>query len=233
MALYAISDLHLSLSIDKPMDIFGVKWDNYMDKIKDNWLEEIRDEDYVLIPGDISWATYLGQAYKDFDYINGLSGIKIISKGNHDYWWTTANKLNIYLKEHNFNTIRFLHNNSILYQDIAICGARGWNSPDSDDFSAEDEKIYIRELHRLELSIQEGLKYNPQEIVVMLHYPPVYKSMDSGFVDVFKKYGIKKCIYGHLHGESQKNAFVGEHEGITFYLAACDYLNYKPLKLID
>ncbi|MGE4283337.1 MAG: metallophosphoesterase [Clostridia bacterium] len=233
MALYAISDLHLALSINKPMDVFGNRWDDYMWKIKENWLEIVRDEDYILIPGDVSWATYLEQIYKDFDYINTLPGIKIISKGNHDYWWTTANKLDIYLKENHFDKIFFLHNNSIQYQDIVICGTRGWSCPCLDDFSIEDEKIYTRELQRLELSIREGIKKNPREIIVALHYPPVNRNQDmnSGFVDILKKYNIKTCIYGHLHGDSQKNALIGEYEGIMFYLVACDYLNFKPLKL--
>ncbi|MDK2801160.1 MAG: uncharacterized protein PWP27_385 [Clostridiales bacterium] len=235
MALFALSDLHLSLSIDKPMDVFGDIWDSYMDKIKSHWIEEVSDGDYVLVPGDISWATYLEQIYKDFEYINQLPGIKVIMKGNHDYWWSTVSKLNQYIKQHNFDKIVFLYNNSILYKDIAICGTRGWNCPGSDEFSKEDEKIYLRELHRLELSIQQGLKYNPSEIIVALHYPPVnrYRDMQSGFIKLLKKYGVKTCIYGHLHANSQRNALIGEYEGIQFYLVACDYINFRPLKLKD
>ncbi|MBZ4646397.1 MAG: uncharacterized protein PWR27_357 [Petroclostridium sp.] len=233
MALYAISDLHLSLSIDKPMEIFGNQWDNYMEKIRLNWVQEVQDEDCILIPGDISWATYLEQVYKDFEYINSLPGIKVISKGNHDYWWTTVSKLNKYICVNRFDKIFFLHNNSFLYKDIAICGTRGWNCPGANDFSEDDERIYAREMQRLELSIQQGLKYKPREIIAVLHYPPVnvYKDMHSGFIDILKKYEIKTCIYGHLHADSQKNALVGKYQGIQFYLVACDYIDFKPIKL--
>ncbi len=233
MALYAISDLHLSLGIDKPMNIFGSKWDQYMDRIKINWHKDVTDEDYVIIPGDISWATYLEQAYKDFEYLNNLPGIKIISKGNHDYWWETSSKLKRYVKKNGFEKILFLHNNSILYQDIAICGTRGWLCPDREEFSKKDEKIYLRELQRLELSIQEGLKFEPREIIVALHYPPInrYRDMESGFIEILKQYNIKTCIYGHLHAESQKNALEGEVDGIKYHLVACDYMNFKPLQL--
>jgi len=235
MALYAISDLHLSLSVDKPMDIFGDKWNNYMELIRQNWLKEISDEDYVLIPGDVSWATYLEQSYKDFEYISNLPGIKIISKGNHDYWWTTLSKLNKYIKSNNFQNIMFLHNNCISYKNVVICGTRGWNCPDSDGFSQEDEKIYLRELQRLELSLAQSRAYNADVIVAALHYPPVNKNkdMNSGFVELLKKYNVKVCIYGHLHGDSHKNALVGEYDGIMYHLVACDYLNFKPLKLFD
>lgn len=233
MAIYAISDLHLSLGIDKPMDIFDEKWSNHIQKVKENWTACIRDEDYVLMPGDLSWATYLEQAYKDFDYINDLPGIKIISKGNHDYWWSTASKLDQYIQKNHFKDISFLHNNCYVCQNSVICGTRGWNCPGGDGFSQEDEKIYLRELQRLQLSLECGLKQRHEEIIVALHYPPVnrYKDMSSGFIEILKKYGVKTCIYGHLHAESQKNALVGVHEGIRFELVACDYMDFMPLKL--
>lgn len=231
MALYAISDLHLSLSADKPMDVFGSKWDGYMEKIRANWLEVVREEDYVLIPGDVSWATYLEQAYKDFEFISRLPGTKIISKGNHDYWWETLNKLNKFVREKGFKNIFFLHNNSILYKNIALCGTRGWICPDADEFSQKDEKIYLRELQRLEISIQQGMTYDPEEIIVALHYPPVNKQrdMESEFIKLLKKYNIRLCIYGHLHGEAQKNALEGVYDDIKFSLVACDYMDFKPL----
>lgn len=235
MTLFAISDLHLAISVDKPMDIFGSRWDNYMDRIRENWLQLVGEQDYVLVPGDISWAMYLEQAYEDFRYINGLPGIKVISKGNHDYWWETTTKLKNYTEKNGFKKILFLHNNSILYKDIALCGTRGWICPNPDEFTKQDEKIYQRELQRLELSIQQGLCSRPKEIFVVLHYPPVnkYKDMTSGFVKILKKYGVKKCIYGHLHGEAHNNALVGEYQGIEFYLAACDFLDFKPLKIVE
>jgi len=235
MALYAISDLHLSLSIDKPMDVFGSKWQYYMDRIRTNWMQEVKEEDYILMPGDISWATYLEQSYKDFEYINNLPGIKIISKGNHDYWWSTASKLNQYMKNNNFNNIIFLHNNCICYKDIVICGTRGWNCPGDENFTQQDQKIYLRELQRLELSLRQSMQYEHKAIIVALHYPPVNKNkdMNSGFVELLKKYKVSICVYGHLHGELHKNVLEGEYEEIRYYLVSCDYLNFKPLKLME
>ena len=235
MALYAISDLHLAQSINKPMDVFGSNWEDYMTKIKCNWQEIVKDDDYIIMPGDLSWATYLEQSYKDFEYLNELPGIKIISKGNHDYWWTTVNKLNKFIQQNQFEKIIFLHNNYVMYKQTAICGTRGWDCPVSGIISAEDEKIYNRELQRLELSIKSCLMNNPHEIIAALHYPPVnrYKDMNSGFIEILKKYQVKKCIYGHLHADSQKNALVGRYEDIDFYLVASDYVDFSPVKLLD
>ncbi len=126
MAVYAISDLHLALSVDKPMDVFGARWSNYMERLRENWTATVGENDHVLIPGDISWATYLDQAYEDFRFINELPGKKIISKGNHDYWWTTKSKLDKFLDENGFHSIRFLHNNSYIVENLAVCGTRGW-----------------------------------------------------------------------------------------------------------
>ena len=138
MAVYAISDLHLSFGIDKPMDIFGAGWTDYMQRLECNWKKIIRQDDYVIVPGDISWATYLEQSVPDFEFIDALPGIKVISKGNHDYWWTTSSKLEKFLKGNNFNTIKFMHNNSYVYNGIVICGTRGWKCPGDDNFSEED-----------------------------------------------------------------------------------------------
>ncbi|NLY42509.1 MAG: serine/threonine protein phosphatase [Clostridiaceae bacterium] len=235
MALFAISDLHLSLGVNKPMDVFGDKWNNYMERIKENWEKQVEDTDYVVLPGDLSWATYLEQSYSDFCFLNELPGLKIVSKGNHDYWWTTMSKLNKYIQRNKFDKIVFMHNNSILYKDIAICGTRGWNCPGSDGFSKEDEKIYLRELQRFELSIQDGLKNNPREIIAALHYPPFTRSgeLQSGFIDLLKKYDIKTCIYGHLHADSHKDAMNGEYDGIRYYLVSSDYVDFTPVKIRD
>ncbi|MDF2524047.1 MAG: Calcineurin-like phosphoesterase, partial [Clostridiales bacterium] len=146
MAVYAISDLHLAISIDKPMDIFGDRWINYMKKLKDNWEQVVKEEDSVIITGDISWATYLEQAVEDFRFIEALPGDKVISKGNHDYWWSTASKLDTFRTENNLSSIRFMHNNSYKLENIILCGTRGWKCPGDEDFSAEDRKIYDREL---------------------------------------------------------------------------------------
>lgn len=230
MRIYSISDLHLAISIDKPMDVFGQRWNNYMERIRENWINNVRDEDLVLIPGDVSWATYIDQAVEDFAYINDLPGIKVISKGNHDYWWTTLSKLEKFKTDNNFFTIKFLHNNCIVYRDWVICGARGWLSPENEEFTQEDKKIYYRELQRLELSLKTSNSTGICNIIVMLHYPPFdFRKNPTEFVELMIKYNVKKCVYGHLHGEAAKTGFQGNYSGIDFYLVSADYLGFKPL----
>lgn len=232
MAIFAIADLHLALGIDKPMDIFGGRWSNYMEKLKNNWESIVSSEDSVIIPGDISWATYIENAFEDFRYIEELPGKKIISKGNHDYWWTTASKLNKYLQENNFKTISFMHNNAFNIENMVICGTRGWKCPGEDDFKKDDEKIYKREVDRLELSIKSAEAFGDGRKLVFMHYPPVTaKSQKSGFIDVMKKYGISDCYYGHLHGEGIRGAIEGKYEGINLKLVSADYLDFTPLQI--
>lgn len=233
MAVYAISDLHLALSVDKPMDVFGGRWANYMDRLKDNWCSAIGEDDYILVPGDISWATYLEQAYEDFSFIHRLPGRKIISKGNHDYWWTTKSRLDKFLSGNGFSSISFMHNNSYNIENTAICGTRGWNMPGEDDFNAEDAKIYQRELQRLELSLKSARPHDGGSIIAALHFPPFNsKGVFSGFLDIMQKYEVKLCIYGHLHGEARRSAIEGDVRGIEFRLVAADHLEFRPIRLI-
>lgn len=230
MAIFTIADLHLALGIDKPMDIFGGRWSNYMEKLKNNWISAVKEEDSVIIPGDISWATYIDNAYEDFKYIDALPGKKIISKGNHDYWWTTASKLNKYLDENNFRTISFMHNNAFSIENIAICGTRGWKCPGEDDFKKDDDKIYKREITRLELSIKSAQAIPHKKKLVFMHYPPVTtKSQTSGFIDIMKQYNITNCFFGHLHGEGIKGAIEGEYESINLKLISADHLDFMPI----
>jgi predicted phosphohydrolase len=230
MSVYAIADLHLALGIDKPMDVFGGRWSNYMEKLHNNWIDTVKDTDTVIIPGDVTWATYIENACEDFKYIEALPGTKIISKGNHDYWWTTASKLDKYLKANEFKTISFMHNNAFLIEGMAVCGTRGWKCPGEEDFKKDDEKIYLREIERLELSIKASMSLEHSEKAVFMHYPPVTaKSQVSGFMEVMKKYGINNCYYGHLHGEGIKGAIEGDYEGITLKLISADYLNFEPM----
>ncbi|NLK87880.1 MAG: serine/threonine protein phosphatase [Clostridiaceae bacterium] len=249
MALYAISDLHLAMSIDKPMDVFGNRWADYMGRLEKNWRSMITSGDHVIVPGDISWATYLEQAYEDFRFIHELPGRKIISKGNHDYWWTTKSKLDKFLDENGFDSISFMHNNSYCAGEDVICGTRGWVMPGEVGFGAEDEKIYKRELQRLELSLKNaaaaapvGLPgpvaepcstaIAPRRVIVALHYPPYNsKGEFSGFMDIMKKYDVKLCIYGHLHGDACADAIDGNHEGIDFKLVSADHLGFAPVRL--
>ncbi len=233
MSIFTIADLHLALGIDKPMDVFGGRWSNYMEKLKENWISDVSQNDTVIIPGDVSWATYIDSAYEDFRFIEDLPGKKVISKGNHDYWWTTSSKLNKYLTENNLSSISFMHNNAFELEEVAVCGTRGWKGPGEDDFKKDDEKIYKREIERLELSIKAALKLELSRMMVFMHYPPVtVKSPMTGFIDIMKKYEIKECYYGHLHGEGIKGAIEGEYEGIELKLVSADYLNFKPFKII-
>lgn len=234
MGLFAISDLHLSSDNKKSMEVFGDKWFNYMERIKNNWKDNITEDDTIIIPGDVSWAMYLNESIDDFKYLNSLPGKKIILKGNHDYWWETLNKLNNFLQNNNFKNIFFLYNNSVLYEDILICGTRGWLSPDSPDFTQQDLKIFNREVNRLKLSLESGKNKNYRKIIVAIHYPPFNKSgeLNKDIEELFKQYNVSMCIYGHLHGDSQNLAIEGLVNGTEFKMVCADYLNFMPYKII-
>ncbi len=229
MSIYVIADLHLSFSQNKPMDIFGDNWENHDEKIKKNWIKKVKADDYVILPGDFSWATYIEDTKLDFSYLNSLPGKKILLKGNHDYWWTTLASMRKFVKENEFENIDFLYNNSYLVEDKIIVGTRGWNVFDSEN----DKKMIKRETARLELSIKDGIqKYgNEREIIAFLHYPPITqnnlnKPENREFINMLKKYNIKRCYYGHLHGQSHKDAVVGIIDGIEYKLISADYLNF-------
>ena len=227
MAIFAISDLHLSFNCDKPMNVFGEKWDNYTERMSENWNKVVAADDIVIIPGDISWATYIEDAVADFDYINKVNGKKIIFKGNHDYWWTTPNKMNVFLSDNGFDSISIIQNKSYIYGTTAICGTRGWSYPPVD--KSEDIKIYERERQRLVLSLEDAKAQKAEKIIVALHYPPCSEggALD-GFMDILKAYGVKECVFGHLHGPAHKTAPIGIFEGIKLRLVACDFLGFLP-----
>lgn len=228
MALYAISDLHLAFTTDKPMDIFGEKWLKHDEKIKQNWISKITEEDTVLIAGDISWSMKSSDSKVDLDWINDLPGKKIISKGNHDYWWGGISKLN-----NMYENTKFLQNNFYAYEDYAICGSRGWILEGSDRFTEKDKKIFNREIIRLRLSLDKAKEAGYEKFIVMIHYPPMNEKREaSAFTEIFKEYGVEKVIYGHLHGPSLATAFNGEHEGINYIITSCDYLNFDPIRIL-
>ena len=238
VAVYALSDLHLALSIDKPMDVFGGRWNDYMERIKENWNSTVSDTDTVIVGGDVSWAMYLADCDEDFSYIHNLNGRKIISKGNHDYWWDSLTKLNKYISDNGFSSISFLHNNSYIIENYAICGTRGWINPGENSLG-DDRKIYDRELCRLELSASDMENRITQsdktdyERVAVLHYPPVLSdgNIDTHIEAILKKFNITKCIYGHLHGASCDNSFNREHNGIKYQLVSSDYMKFQPYNL--
>ena len=234
MSIFVIADLHLSLRVSKPMDIFGDNWADHEKKIKKDWLEKVKENDLVVLPGDFSWETYLEDTKLDFEYLNSLPGKKIMLKGNHDYWWTTLTNMRGFLKENNFNNIDFLYNNSYEFENKILSGTRGWSIADEN----ADEKLINRELIRLELSLKDGIdKYGSgKEIIVFMHYPPITKAkaeleQEAKFVELMKKYNVKRCYYGHLHGISIKDAIEGEIEGIQFKLISADGLDFKLMKI--
>ena len=231
MSLFVLSDTHLSHSTDKPMNIFGSRWESHTQKIYDAWQEIVSPEDTVVIPGDISWAMSLDEAYYDLAFLDGLNGKKIISRGNHDYWWCTMKKLNAYIAEKELSSISFLHNNAINVEGYTICGTRGWyyekkNAPAETDY----QKIVAREVGRLEMSIEEGKRIcEDREIIVFFHFPPVYADfVCNELVDVLKKHAIARCWFGHIHSVYDVSGII-EHEGITFRMASADFLDFKPL----
>ena len=234
MAIYAIADLHLSFEENKPMDIFGDNWKNHEVKIKQDWLSKVTDNDLVLLPGDFSWAMHLKNTKKDFEYLSNMPGKKLMLKGNHDYWWETVSKMRAFLKENNHKNIDFLYNNSYEFENYIIVGTKGCPISEED----VDEKILNRELIRLELSLKDAVeKYgNEKEILVCMHYPPITKNKilnheELKFVELMKKYNVKKCLYGHLHGNSINDALEGTIENIEFKLVSADGLNFKLYKV--
>lgn len=216
------------------MEKFGERWKNYTSRIKNNWNEKVKEDDIVLIPGDISWAINLKEIIEDIKFIENLPGIKIIGKGNHDYWWMTQSHLSRFIDENEIKTCKFLFNNSFKYENTIICGTRGWLLPTDDDFKDEDEKIFNRELGRLELSLKHGLLTYEEgdEIIVMLHYPPYSTDMEmSAMVDLLKKYKVSRCVFGHAHGNVCDRYFEGVLDGINYSLVSADHLRFNPTQL--
>lgn len=229
MALYAISDLHLASSGDKPMDIFGDKWYKHEEKIKENWLSKIKEEDTVLVAGDISWSMRMEEGKEDLEFIHKLPGRKIFIKGNHDYWWTSITKLNGMYED-----MDFIQNNFFTYKDYAICGTRGWITPSTSKFTAHDRKVYDRELIRLRLSLDLAKKAGYEKIIAMIHYPPTNENCeDKDFLEIFKEYNVEKVIYGHLHGYGLNKVFEGEKDDVEYILTSCDYIDFNPQKILD
>lgn len=229
MALWAISDLHLALNSDKPMDIFGDKWEKHHEKIKENWLSKISEQDTVLIAGDISWSMNISEGLEDLEWIHNLPGKKILIKGNHDYWWSSITKLNSL-----YDDMNFIQNNFFNYKDVAICGTRGWNCPGAARFAEHDEKIYNRELIRLRISLDEAKRNGYSKFIVMLHYPPTNdKFEETKLISIVKEYNVAKVIYGHLHGPSLNRLYEGNIEGVEYIVTSCDYLDFDPLKILE
>ena len=228
MALYAIGDLHLCLGADKPMDVFGGAWGGYMDKLREG-LDVIGPEDTTVLLGDLSWALDLQQAREDFAFINAIPGRKIILKGNHDYWWSTAAKFYKFCQENGFENMHVLNNNHFEYDGIAICGTRGWFF-EEEKSGTHDEKVFRRELLRLEASLKSA---GEQQKLVFLHYPPRYKGYECPeILELLKKYEVRRCFYGHLHGASHGLAMEAVWDGVDFKLVSADRLGFRPFQVL-
>ena len=236
MAIYVIADLHLSFTVNKPMDIFGNNWENHEEKIRKSWIEKVKPEDTVILPGDFSWATYIEDAKLDFQFINDLPGRKILLKGNHDYWWTTLTKMRDFLKENDFCNIDFLYNNSYIVEGKVMVGTRGWTLQDNE----ESIKMINRENERLKLSFEDAVANygRDKEIIAFMHYPPISSKnlLENSHLEFYKtmrEFGVKECYYGHLHGNAHGDAIEGEVGGINFHLISADYLNFELRRICD
>ena len=229
MALFVIADLHLSESTDKPMDVFGAAWTNHKSRLEAAWRETVTEDDTVVIPGDISWGMRFDNTEKDLLFIHSLPGKKIIGKGNHDYWWSTAAKFHKFCQENGFENLHLLNNNCYEYGDWAICGTRGWFF-EEERSGQHDEKVFKRELIRLEASLKAA---GEKQKMVFLHYPPRYKGYECPeILALLEKYEVRRCFYGHLHGGSHKLAMEGQWDSVDFRLVAADYINFRPYKVI-
>lgn len=229
MALYAIGDLHLSLEAEKPMDIFGGAWVGHMEKLA-RGMKKIRPEDTTVLLGDLTWAMDLKGAREDFAWISRIPGRKIILKGNHDYWWTTAAKFYRFCEENGFENMYVLNNNCYYYNDVALCGTRGWFF-EEERSGQHDEKVFRRELMRLETSLKEA---GDREKLCFLHYPPRYRGYTCPeILELLSRYGVRACYYGHLHADSHKLAMEGLWDGVDYHLVAADYVDFQPVQILS
>ena len=236
MAIFAMADLHLAISNpEKSMEVFGNRWGDYIPKIRAAFGEKVCAEDTVLMPGDLSWATYLSEAREDFEFIDSLPGRKLICRGNHDYWWTTVAKMEKTFAEMGITTIDMIRHNCIEVEETLITGTRGWKLPTDDSFSAEDRKIYDREKIRIGLCIDALKKQDPEHSrrwLLMLHYPPLTTLVpETDLSKLIEEAGVDVCIYGHLHGRAHKRAFEGEKTGTLYRCVAADYLGFSPVQV--
>lgn len=230
MRIFAISDLHLSVNNPKPMDIFGPTWENYVEKIFADWKERVSDDDLVLMAGDFSWAMKLEETEKDFALLENLPGKKVLIRGNHDYWWKSISAVRNVLPE-NFYAIQ---NDALKFDEIIVCGTRLWNLPDTNKpLSPEDDKIYKRELLRLEMTLQNAkkLQSNNEKIVCMLHYPPyTFKEEDNEVTALLEKYDVSAVVYGHIHAYCKQNLILVKNN-INYYLTSCDIVENKLVEI--
>ena len=238
MAIYALADLHLALSNpEKSMDVFGSRWEGYIDRVRDNWINTVTDADTVLIPGDISWATYIDKAEEDFRFISELPGNKLLSRGNHDFWWTTMKKMEEYFETRGFTNLQFIRTNVVEADGCLVSGTRGWMIESRDSIEGSDNrKIYEREKMRIEMcldKLNEADSDHAKTHILMIHYPPITAKQEfTEFAQLMADGGVDICVYGHLHGKAHKKAFEGEFGGTKFICSSADYVEFCPVKII-
>lgn len=231
MKVFAISDLHLSINSNKPMNIFGPVWENYLQEIENSWSSLVTENDLVLISGDISWAMKLNDAKADLNYLSKFSGKKVIIKGNHDYWWSSISGVRSLLPEN----LYALQNDALRFDNYVVCGSRGWTVPEITHKTEDDEKIYKRELIRMELSLKSALelKQDGDTLIVMMHYPPFNSKLEENdFTKLFEQFGVDIVVYGHLHSYDKKQRLITYINNIKYYLTSCDLVGNKLIEII-
>ena len=231
MALYVIGDTHFSEGCEKPMDVFGGRWIGYRDKLIQG-LSVLQEEDTLVLCGDFSWGMSLQEALPDFRLLDSFPGRKLLLKGNHDYWWETVAKMKRFFAEYHINSIDFLHNNCFTYNEVVLCGTRGWFFDKNDQTTTED-KIFKREVMRLEASLKCGKQAGGEKLLCFLHYPPVCGGVEvPQMTELLQRYNVDTCYYGHLHGEAIRGAFNGVKNGVSYRLVSADALSFRPVRIL-
>ena len=229
MSIYALADPHLGKGVEKPMDIFGPRWEGHAEKMAANWRATVGADDWVLVPGDISWAMKLEDALTDLSFLDALPGRKILLKGNHDYWWTSRSKVEAVLPP----SLRLLQHDCVdLGGGVGVVGTRGWTPPDAPRATEQDKKIYAREVARLTLSLNAAAQGRFDHLIAMLHYQPIYEGLgETAFVPLLRDAGVRTCLYGHLHGANHVHAVRGLRDGITYHFVAADAIDFTPVRV--
>lgn len=229
MRVFSIADLHLGFAVDKPMSIFGSNWNNHPARIEKSWKTVVNESDMVLIPGDISWGINFTQAEPDLTFLDSLPGTKCISRGNHDYWWSSFRKVSNFVG----TSITVLQRNAVDCGPFILAASKGWNTPLWDGYKpSEDAKLYERELARMKMALDkaEQLRKQGQKLIYMMHFPPVANGEPSEFAELLADSAVSVCLYGHLHGSWCEQVNM-EYKGVKYLLTSADYLNFKPLDI--
>lgn len=241
MAIWAIGDTHLSHSVDKTMDVFGAGWANYTKRIAENWCALVKPEDIVLVVGDISWGLKPEEAVEDLQFLDRLPGRKILLRGNHDYWWTTRKRVENLFVDNGIKSLEIFQNEALILEEagkkILLIGTRAWKNPYDDDFNKEDEKVYLREIERLKLSLEEAKEIirteTVEERLAIFHYPPVTKDgIKTEFAHLICEFGVNQCCYGHVHGHAARMAYEGSLDACYFHKVSADFLGFKPKRIM-